>query len=486
MDKKETNRIFKVTTIFGGASVVVAIGGLLKSKVAAVFLGPDGIGESAIYNNTVLLLAGVLGLGVGQSAIKFIAQSTDSEEKKRLSGDTRLLTILLAVAAFLLTCLFSPLLSTIQFGDSNHIWGFCLVGLAIASTIAQSGTDALLRSYKRTKSIALTSLINTISSVVIYCLFYIIWGAKAIPYVIMIAAFLAFSTSFYYSRDVGVISSLNITKDSFARFRPIVVLGLMMVIASSIDSLVTNLVVYIIRIRESIQSVGMYQTTLSISSMAIGMVYTAIANDYYPSLAECIPSIEKQNKLVNTQMNVNIHLLGPILLGMIVFADFLIQIFLSAEFLSITNFISWIFFACFCLSFSWCTMYLPLAYGHKKRYLRLTLYNCFVIIACQIPLFYFFSLKGLAIGYFLSKILYAFITYRISRRRYSFNIYANNIKDYIIYVILFLSLIILRDEIHCSVWLQIMIVIIGSVYSIYVINKTLDIFSIIKNKLNKR
>ena len=173
MDKKETNRIFKVTTIFGGASVVAALGGLLKSKVAAVFLGPDGVGESAIYNNTVLLLVGIVGLGVGQSAIKFIAQSTDNDDKTRLSRDTRSLTTLLAIVAFVLTCLLSPLLSRIQFGDSSHILGFCLMGLAIGCSIAQSGTDALLRSYKRTKAIALTSLLNTLFSVAVYCIFYI-------------------------------------------------------------------------------------------------------------------------------------------------------------------------------------------------------------------------------------------------------------------------------------------------------------------------
>lgn len=486
MDKKETNRIFKVTTIFGGVQAVVVLGGLVKSKVAAVFLGPVGVGESSIYNNTVTLLVGLLGLGVGQSAIKFIAQAINPERKKILSRDTRLLSYSLAIIALLLTCLLSPFLSKVQFGDMSHVFGFCLMGAAICFTIVQQGTDSLLRSYKRTKSIAYSSLFNSILNVGVYTLFYVIWGEKVIAVVIMLGAFISMCISAYYSRDIGRLERININNRVLSRMYPIVTLGIMMVIASFMDSFVTNLVVYFIRIKESLNAVGMYQSALSISSMAIGMVYTAIANDYYPSLAESITSKEKQNNLINTQMNVNIHLLGPILLIMIVVADLLIRLFLAEEFLPISGFISWIFFACFCLSFSWCTLYLPLSYGHKKRYLLLTLVNCLIIAICQIPLFYYWGLKGIAIGYFLSKLLYSIVMYVVSYRTYSFQLAKKNIMDYILYSVLFLSLIFLKDEIHIHWGIQSLIALAGCTYSLYVISKSSDVISVVKSKLNRK
>lgn len=64
MDKRETGQILKTTTIFGGAQIIIVISGLVKSKIVALLIGPTGVGISALYNNIVAMLSGIMDWGL--------------------------------------------------------------------------------------------------------------------------------------------------------------------------------------------------------------------------------------------------------------------------------------------------------------------------------------------------------------------------------------------------------------------------------------
>ena len=154
MDKRETGQILKTTTIFGGAQIIIVISGLVKSKIVALLIGPTGVGISALYNNIVAMLSGIIGLGIGLSAIREIAKEENLERKLETALLTKRLVLLLSIAGLLITFLSSRLLSEIQFGNSQYTYGFCIIALAIAFTIFTTGTDACLKGFRRTKQIA--------------------------------------------------------------------------------------------------------------------------------------------------------------------------------------------------------------------------------------------------------------------------------------------------------------------------------------------
>ena len=124
MDKKETGQVLKTTTIFGGAQVIIVLSGLAKSKIIALLIGPAGVGISTLYNNILTMLSGIIGLGIGLSAIREIAKEEDIEKRLEIALLTKRLILLLSVAGFLITFLLSRLLSEIQFGNSQYTSGF--------------------------------------------------------------------------------------------------------------------------------------------------------------------------------------------------------------------------------------------------------------------------------------------------------------------------------------------------------------------------
>ena len=485
MDKRETGQILKTTTIFGGAQIIIVISGLVKSKIVALLIGPTGVGISALYNNIVAMLSGIIGLGIGLSAIREIAKEENLERKLETALLTKRLVLLLSIAGLLITFLSSRLLSEIQFGNSQYTYGFCIIALAIAFTIFTTGTDACLKGFRRTKQIAVASLYNSLGGVVISAFVYYYIGLSGIPYAITLCAFLSFIISWYFSRDItpGSRKKSNI-KETITQGYPMILLGIMLVLSYLIDSIVANVLNIVIRIKGNISDVGLFQAGLSISSMSINMVFVAIANDYFPKLSKDCDNKIDMNATVNSQMFVATLLIAPILAFMIVFSSLLIKMFLSSDFFEIETFIHWILFGSFFMAMSWCLYYVPLAHGHSKRFMYVALSKVFMQVLIQIPLFLLGGLVGLAIGSAVTAITYAVVMYLYDFRVYGVRIKLENIYLQLLFSILLIVLIVLKVE---SFFIpQLLTLLIITVFSLYLLLKNTNVYSSVKNKIMKR
>lgn len=487
MDKKEAGHTLKVTTIFGGAQIIVVIAGLAKSKVAALLIGPSGVGVSALYNNLLTLMTCIIGFGIGQSAIREIAKECNDIERQKLALVSKQIVIILGVIGCFLTIIFSSQISEFQFGSSDYTFGFCLVGFAVACNVIQSGTDACLKGFRRIKQIALSSLLNSVGSVLITSLLYYFGGAEAIPYSILLCSVYVLVISWYFSRDIGVLSFNRFSFGEIWKIAfPMLTLGIMFVISNFIENFVSNIINIFIRIKESIVSVGIYQSANMISAMSIHMVYVAIASDYYPKLSESISNVKKMNSAINSQMYIALLLMAPIIAFMIVFSDLLIRVFLSVQFLSITDFIHWILLASFFHSFSWCLYFVPLAYGHSKRFFNMSVANVLSMLIIQIPCFWLGGLKWLAIGCILSKLLFCLIIYIYTYKRYGVRIKSEIFVLFVVFVSLFALLMLLKLQ-SFPLWTLIACLLCISVFAAFKIEESTDVFSmVLKKMLNKK
>ena len=482
MDKKETGQVLKTTTIFGGAQVIIVLSGLAKSKIIALLIGPAGVGISTLYNNILTMLSGIIGLGIGLSAIREIAKEEDIEKRLEIALLTKRLILLLSVAGFLITFLLSRLLSEIQFGNSQYTSGFCIIALAVAFTIFTTGTDACLKGFRRTKQIAVASLYNSLGGVLISACIYYYVGLRGVPYAIVLCAFLSLIISWNFSRDIAPYKRDKYTiKETVTQGYPMIILGIMLVLSYLIDSIVSNVLNIVIRMKGSIPDVGLYQAGMSISAMSINMIFVAIANDYYPKLSKYCNNRENMNATVNSQMYVATLLIAPILAFMIVFSSLLIRMFLSAEFLDIENFIHWILFGSLFMVMSWCLYYVPLAFGHSKRFMYISLIKVFMQLLVQIPLFLLGGLVGLAIGRSITTIVYAIAMYIYVYNIYGVRIKSENIYLLSIFLILFVVLIIAKLE--SLLILQFVILLIISVLSLWLLIKNTNIINFIKRKI---
>ena len=81
MNKKETSssysHILKYTSIFGGVQGLVILIGMVRNKLIALLLGPQGMGLMALFNSTVRLISDTTGLGLGVSAVRELSRLYD-------------------------------------------------------------------------------------------------------------------------------------------------------------------------------------------------------------------------------------------------------------------------------------------------------------------------------------------------------------------------------------------------------------------------
>ena len=70
LKEQEHNRaILKSTALLGGSSVITMLVSMVKSKIMAVLLGPEGVGFLGVLTNLQSLIITVAGLGLTSSAV---------------------------------------------------------------------------------------------------------------------------------------------------------------------------------------------------------------------------------------------------------------------------------------------------------------------------------------------------------------------------------------------------------------------------------
>ena len=88
MNQKSFHKvIFKNTRLFGASQIVTMIARLFSNKIAAIFLGPTGIGIIGLLGNILGLIYSITNLGIASSSVREIALE-DQESNKLKSGRT--------------------------------------------------------------------------------------------------------------------------------------------------------------------------------------------------------------------------------------------------------------------------------------------------------------------------------------------------------------------------------------------------------------
>ena len=485
-EKDSYKKIFKATSIFGGLQVFNIIISILKSKIVAVLLGPAGLGIISIFNSTVSLISSCTNFGIGTSAVKSIASTNQDENKISQSTIITVVKKLVWVTgllAFFVTIIVSPFLSKISFGDYSYTISFSLLGIALLALQINNGQTAILQGLREIKSVALSSLIGASFGFVISLPLYYFFGQDGIVPAIVLTSLLAALTSWYFLKRkyIGFIkvNMITLKKDGIL----IVKLGFLI----SLTAIFPAIVAYFVRIFISnvgtIEDVGFYTAGFAIIGTYVGMIFTAMSTDYYPSLAEVSNDNSKCNEKVNQQILVCILILSPLLMIMLVFLKIGIIILYTSDFLGTVKMIQWACLGIFFQAFSFCIAYLFLAKRDSKVYFWNELIPNFYTLIFNCIAYYIWGLEGLGISFLIAYIFYFIQVYIIAKKRYGFRMESNTVRlslfQFIIAVFTFLLVSIFESNI-ITYGIGILLILLSSTLSIIQLNKKIPFI----NKIN--
>ncbi len=140
---------------------------MVRVKIVAVLLGPEGVGITSQINTLINSLTVLLYLGLGPGVVKFLAEANaqqDADRLQRVAVTSSATVVMVSLAGTVVAVLLSAPLTRLTLGDrALRIW--VVLGVLAVPLAALSGHGkVLLQGFKQVRPIAVAGVLSTLIS----------------------------------------------------------------------------------------------------------------------------------------------------------------------------------------------------------------------------------------------------------------------------------------------------------------------------------
>lgn len=409
--------ILKASIIMGGASSIVMLFGMLRTKIAAIFIGASGVGLNAGFTSIQTLIGTIVSFGIHFSAVREIASAISKENQKEVDElicTIDRLSIFSGIIALAITIILGEWISKITFGESTYSLDVTLLGFAILIANISAGKMAILQGFRYLKHIAKINIYSAgIGAAASILMYPTLKEESIVPIIIMISvAQLILSHS--YTKQIRKSHTTLPINEIFRHGRRLARLGLLMTINSLLGSCITYFAIAIVTSSHGIKSVGFYSAALMLSGVFINFILNAMATEYYPRLSASVNNKQEIKKIVNDQTEIAVILATPGLIATIGLAPWIIQIFYTKEFEPSIILLQLFVIGCFGRVLSWPISYQMLATGNEKTFFLIELGEKALHATLMYSFLMIFGLNGMGLAFICVFIYYVPAMYKAS------------------------------------------------------------------------
>ncbi|MBN2281971.1 MAG: oligosaccharide flippase family protein, partial [Candidatus Marinimicrobia bacterium] len=322
--------IFKATSLFGGVQIFNIIITIIRGKAIAVLLGTSGMGLNALFVSTLKIITESTNLGLPQSAVKNIAEANGTGDVVMINRTVAIFKRWIWLTAFLgaaVTLVFSHFISKWTFGSTEYTFSFMLLSITFIFGALTGGIYTILRGLRKLNLLAKANIFGSAAGLLVSLPFFYFYGEDGIVPAIIAASVATYGISLFFRKKV-TIDHVNLSwNETWRGGTEMAKLGIAMSLSMVFASFSAYIVsIYVIR-TGSLSDLGLYNAGQTIIAGYVGMVFTAMGTDYFPRLSEVINmDSHKWQLVVNQQAELVLLILGPILLGILLTAPYLIRI----------------------------------------------------------------------------------------------------------------------------------------------------------------
>lgn len=484
--------ILKATSIFGGTQVLSMLVTIVRSKFVAILIGSTGMGLSSMYMSSLTMIITIFGLGIGTSVVRELSACRENHDDKKFSlvvSAYKRILLISSLAGTIFVIVISPLLSEWAFKTKEHTVAFCFLSLIVLFTLLSSGNSALLVSMRRIKDTATCGIIGSIITLLTSIPLFYFYGIDGIVPGLIISTIANYIVTYLYARRLKIKPLRVSWHDVYVYGRPMVTLGVAMIIASLIGQLATYLINISISRLGGLSDIGLFNAAMGITMQVIGMVYAAMAADYYPRLAATMGNREKMSETINQQSEILLLLTVPILSVFIIVAPIIIRILLSEEFLVLTSFIRIVCLGMLLKTAAYALGYASFAKGDKKIYLFLEGgYSNVANLILSVSFYYFWGLVGLAWSFVVNYLIYYILISYVDIKRYDYFM-SDDLKRLTLMSFIIMGVMLILDQTMNGIsyyCISSVIAIFAVVYYLSLLNRKTGLLQIIKTKFLRK
>ncbi len=486
MEEKNTSykSIFKATSIFGGVQVFNILITLIRGKAVALLLGTAGMGLNGLLMSSINLIKTISSLGVTESAVRDIskahASGDDNQIARTFTVFSRWMWITAAIG-IVLTISLSSVLSHLSFGNATHTTSYIWLSVTFIFAALTGGIYTLLRGTRQIKYLAQANIFGAVVGLVVALPIFYFYGIKGVVPAIIATSFGTYLVSLYFKSKIKYTKIQLSWAETIAAGKPMVTLGISLTIVSLLASGVAFALNAFISKTGTLSDVGLYNAGLAIVDGYVGMVFTAMATDYYPRLSGVIGEEIKWKQLVNEQAELVLIILSIVLVLLIATTPILIRILLSKEFIASQDFIFWSVLAIPLKGLVWVVGFIILAKGDNKLFLTIEIIANLIVLVFNILFYKYYGLTGLGISLVFSYVFCIVLMIFVLKTKYNFNYNRQ------VYGLLFKGMLALALCLFFIKWLgypnayfaEVIIVILSISYSLFELNKRMNLKGIL-------
>lgn len=420
------HHILKYTGLFGSIQALNIMIGLVRNKLVALILGPDGIGLMSLFNSAISLLSNATNLGVPISSVKTLSEYYEKGNRQELERHVQVIrswTMMTALVGFAACALVGPFLNKFSFNWGNHVLHFILLAPTVGMLAITGGETAILKSVRKLKYLAKVSVCNVLLALILTTPIIYFYGQKGIIPSITIIAFTQMMLTMNYSyREFPL--KMTARQGVFREGIPMVKLGVAFVVAGVFASGADFLIRASLNTISSLDMVGLYNAGFMMTMTYAGIVFTSMETDFYPRLSAISHDVVKSSKAINRQIEVSLLLISPLLVGLSICAPLVVELLYSRQFLEVVPMIQVTVLAMYLRAMKLPVAYYTLAKGDSKAYLILEAYSAVVMVIAVVGGFKLMGLTGTGVGLLLTGLIDIVVVNLFARIKYQYRVSA--------------------------------------------------------------
>ena len=411
-------QILRATSIIGGSSLVNVAIGLLRNKVAALILGPAGIGLVGLFHNLMQTGAALAAFGIGNVGTRQLAEAAENEQAQAVARRALATAAMaLAVLGGLLMFLARRPIAELVLGraDWADTVGWLSMGLALlVGTVAQNG---LLTGLRRLGDLARVSVASAIVGTAAGLAVLLVWREQGLLAFVLVFPLATFLVGAYFVRRLPRAGAPRPRLGELVpQWRTLARLGLAFTVGALVGTAGQLAVRSLVGRRLGPESLGLFQAAWTISMNYIGFILTAMAADYYPRLTAAMRDPREAVQRVNGQAEVALLLAGPVLVGTVALAPWIVQLLYSTDFVAAAALLRWqiagdlIKIACWPLGFT------LLAAGRGRAFMLTEALGAGVLVGVTAILLPRAGLLAPGMGYVATYLVYLVVVFALAGR----------------------------------------------------------------------
>lgn len=404
-----SGRVLKAMGLFGGVRMLQILFGVVRVKLLALWLGPAGVGLFGIFNNAVETVRTLAQLGLSSSSVREIASQPTASHRALIIAVVRRWAWILGLFGAVLMAAGAPVLSRWTFGSSDHTLAYMGLASVIFLLSVNSAGEAVLQGLGELRRLAKASVWGAGVGLILSVPMYYFWGlSSVVPSIIAYAGATCFFTLYFGPRGVRVKHQVS-ASETLSLGKRFIILGIYMTAADFIAQAMSYVFVAWLNVRGGDSEVGFYQAGYTVVNRYVGLIFAAIATEYYPRLARVAGSAMRLRVFVAHEMRLLLLLLFPAVLFLIALAPCIVNILYDSRFSSAVPFITIAMAGVVLRGVSYCMSYVILAKGDGHTFLMTESLSAVAGLALNIVCYRWWGIAGLGVSYTLWYLLYVII-----------------------------------------------------------------------------